>query len=423
MKQNGAARSLQNPNFRLYLVGQGFSQIGMWFQLTAEMWAIVELTGSGVAVGLHSVLRFGPLLLFGIPGSLFSGRFNRRKFFITTQCLYGVAALTLAIAAFVWSVNLQLIYTVVFIQGFINVFDNPVRRSFVRDMVSDDELPNALSLNSSMEVLTRTIGPAIGGVLVVAIGAPWCFLFNAISFTAVITSLTLMDTSKLRPDHRLGSEPGQLRAGFRYAWDNRRIRRTLVMSVVVFVFAWNWQVILPVYASRVLGGDADVYGLLVGLLGVGAFIGTLVVARVHAITGRYFRVVCTLLTTALLITALAPSLPFAIAGLALLGATGTAFQIGAQTRLQLESDDAMIGRIFALYAVTSVGAKPLSGLLAGTVIDAGSPRLAFGVGAAAVGALATYLIISRAARAAAVDKPAVQKPSDTSVDPAAVEIV
>jgi MFS family permease len=292
---------LRNRNFRLYLAGQGLSQFGTWFQLTAEIWLIVEITGSGKAVGLHSVLRFGPLLLFGIPGSLFSGRFARRRFLVATQSVYGVAALVLTVASFVWSPTLGLIYAMVGVQGLVNAIDNPVKRSFIRDMVTDEELSNALSLNSSMEVLTRTIGPAIGGVVIVIVGAPWCFAFNTLSFSAVLTSLCLMDRSKLRPPHRLTNEPGQLRAGFRYAWANRRIRRTLLMSTVVFLFAWNWQVVLPVYSSEVLDGDASVYGLLVGLLGVGAFIATLVVARVRTINGRYFRIVCALLAAALVI--------------------------------------------------------------------------------------------------------------------------
>ena len=401
MSGSGAARSLRNRNFRLYLAGQGLSQFGTWFQLTAEIWVIVEITGSGKAVGLHSVLRFGPLLLFGLPGSLFSGRFARRRFLIATQSVYAVAAVALTVASFVWSVSLALIYVMVGVQGLVNSIDNPVKRSFIRDMVSDDELSNALSLNSSMEVLTRTIGPAIGGVVIVVVGARWCFAFNALSFSAVITSLLLMDRSALRPQHRLTREPGQLRAGFRYAWANRRIRRTLLMSTVVFLFAWNWQVVLPVYSSEVLGGDASVYGLLVGLLGVGAFIATLVVARVRTINGRYFRIVCVLLACALGIAAAAPTLAIAIVGLALLGAAGTSFQIGAVTRLQLESDDIMIGRILALYAVASVGAKPLAGVMAGTVMDAINPRAAFALGSIAVGILVAVLTIGRSFRSVA----------------------
>ena len=207
-----------------------------------------------------------------------------------------------------------------------------------------------------------------------------------------------MDRSKLRTEHKLKREPGQLRAGFEYAWSNRRIRRTLLMSIVVFLFAWNWQVVLPVYATKVLDGDTSVYGLLVGLLGVGAFVGTLVVARVRSITGRFFRIVCAALASSLLIAAVAPSLLVAVAGLALLGAAGTSFQIGAQTRLQLESDDIMIGRILALYAVCSVGAKPLAGLLAGTVMDAFGARAAFALGGVAVGVLVIGLTLGRATR-------------------------
>ena len=139
----GTTRSLHNRNFRLYVVGQGLSQLGSWFQVTAEIWVIVELTGSGTAVALHSVLRFGPLILLGIPGSLFSGRFNRRMFLAASQSVYGLAALTIAVAAFGWSVTLPLIYGTVLVQGLVFSIENPVKRAFLRDMVSGDELPNA----------------------------------------------------------------------------------------------------------------------------------------------------------------------------------------------------------------------------------------------------------------------------------------
>ena len=391
----GTTRSLHNRNFRLYVVGQGLSQLGSWFQVTAEIWVIVELTGSGTAVALHSVLRFGPLILLGIPGSLFSGRFNRRMFLAASQSVYGLAALTIAVAAFAWSVTLPLIYGMVLVQGLVFSIENPVKRAFLRDMVSGDELPNAQSLNSSMEVLSRAIGPAIAGVVIATIGVKWCFAINAVSYTAVLTSLFLMDRAALRPDRRLTREPGQLRAGFEYLWANRRMRRIVLMAVVVSLLAWNWQVVLPIYAVKVLGGDASVYGLLVGLLGAGAFAGTLVVARLTRISGRFFRVVIMLLAAALAIAAASPSLPFAIVGLALLGAAGTAFQIGSLTRLQLESDDLMIGRVLAIFAVVSVGTKPIAALLAGIITDSTSPRVAFAVGAVAMAVTATVLTLRR----------------------------
>jgi MFS family permease len=388
-------RSLRNPNFRLYLTGQGLSQIGTWFQLTTEMWVIFELTGSGKALGVHSILRFGPLMLVGIPGTLFSGRFDRRKFLIATSSFYGLVTLTMAIVGWTWSVSLPLIYIGVFIQGVLFSLYNPVRRAFIRDLTNDANMSNSMSLNSSMEVLTRTIGPALAGIMIVTIGAPWCFALNALSFSAFVTALVLMDTTKLRPAQRMNRESGQIRAGFRYAWSNRRIRRTLAMTTVVFVFIWNWQVILPVYASEELGGDASLYGLLVALLGLGAFIGTLVVARLTTITGRYFRIVSAFLAVALLITATAPSLAFAVLGLALIGAAGTAFQIGAITRLQLECDDLMSTRVLALSSVTSTGAKPVMGILAGSIMDSADSRVAFGVGAAAAACLLLFLTLSR----------------------------
>jgi MFS family permease len=384
----GTWRSLRNRNFLTYLVGQAFSQTGNWFQQTAEIWLILQLTGSGTAVGLASALRFGPLLFFGIPAGLLVDRFDRRRLMLTTQSLYAIATGAMAVAAFAASPSLPFIYAMILVQGCVGAIDNPLRRSIVRDLVSDADLPNAVSLNSTMHTVARSIGPAVAGILIVLVGVPLCFALNSISYAVVLVSLVLLDRRRFRPAIKVPATPGQLREGFRYAWANRRIRRALIMVTVFGLTGLNWNVILPVYSTVTFGGDASQYGLLVGILGVGAMTGGLLVARVTSISGGHFRNVGVLMAVAFGITALAPNLPVAVVGLALLGAAATSFQIFAQTRLQLEADDLYSGRILAIYSVALVGTKPIGGLIVGVIMDtAGGPRVAF----AACGVIAAVM--------------------------------
>lgn len=380
-----AGRSLRNRNFRVFLIGQGLSNTGMWVQQTAELWVILQLTGSGAALGLHSLLRFGPILVFGVYGGLFTDRIDRRKLLIATQGLHTVSTTTLTIAAWLGSASLPLIYGVVLAQGLVNAVDNPLRRGFIRDLSSDEELANAVSLNGTMGTVTRTIGPAIGGLLITAFGVEWCFGINAVSYVAVLASLFMIDRGALRPFQPVLRGPGQLREGFRYALGSDWIRTTLILVAVLSTFAWNWNVLLPVYATATFGGDASLYGLLQSLLSIGSFVGALAIARVVRPQGRHLIVWGGILAASLAVTATAPVLAVGIAGLVLLGMAGTSFTIAAQARLQINVDDAMSGRIMALFTVGWVGSKPVGGLIGGWIMDAGGPRAAFGVGGVMVG--------------------------------------
>src|SRR5690606_27029906 len=178
--------ALRNRNIRRYLIGQSFSLTGHWMQATAEAWLILELTGSGTALGVHSLIRFGPVLVFGVHGGLLTDRMERLK--ITP----GLSALSaMALVAIVLSGNPSVIavYAVGFFQGFVNAVDNPLRRGFIRDMSSDRERPNSVALNSTLATVYRTVGPALGGMTIAAFGTLWCFAANAVSYIAVFISL------------------------------------------------------------------------------------------------------------------------------------------------------------------------------------------------------------------------------------------
>jgi MFS family permease len=377
--------SLSNRNFRKYAIGQGVSQAGQWVQFVAEVWIILELSDSGIALGIHSILRFAPILFVGAFTGIIGDRFSRIRVLIITQSLHTISTTTLAIVVWFTTPTLILIYGIVLTQGLINAVDNPVRRSFIRDLTTDEELPNAVSLHSSIGTVTRGIGPVIAGTLIVTVGIAWCFAINAASYVAVLVSLIIIDRKKLRESHAAPAGKGQIRAGFRYAKAGRTIRVTLIMSAVMGISAWQWNVILPVYATEEFGGNAQLFGYLVFAFSLGSFMGAVYTARLARHGGHHLRVTGALLAVALTIVAVAPVLPVAFAGLWLLGGAGASFIIGAQSRLQLAVEDEMTTRVMALYSVAFTGSKPIGGIIAGLVIDVSGSRAALALGAVMAG--------------------------------------
>jgi MFS family permease len=376
--------SLDNRNFRLFLYGTAVSQAGSWLQLTAELWAIVELTHSGTAVGLHSVLRFGPLVLFGLYGGVISDRVNRRKLLFTTQLILAVAAAAIAIAWGLGQRNLLLIYAVVLVQGLVTAVDNPLRRSFIRDMVDDARLSNAIGIEGAISTISRTVGPAIAGILITTLGVGWCFSLNAASYIAVLASVVLLDSSKLRQGEPVPRSRGQIREGLRYALRSPPIRQTLLLSAVVGAFGWNWQTLLPLYSADDLGGDARQFGLLVAVLSIGALVGAVLTGRMERPGRRALNVACFVLAGALAATAFAPNLPCAFAAVAAIGLTGTVVNIASQSRLQLIVSDDMAGRLMALYSICWLGTRPVGGAVGGWLTDWIGARGAFFAGALAI---------------------------------------
>lgn len=396
------SRSLRSRNFRVYLLGQAPSFLGLWMQETAELWVILRITDSGAALGLHSVLRFGPLLVFGLYGGLLSDRMDRRRLITLTQAGQALATGCLAVAAWGGDPPLLLIYGAVLAQGVINAIDNPLRRAFVRDLVDDDSLANAVGLHSTVATVARTVGPAFAGLLIAAGAESWCFAFNSLSYVLVVVSLQFLDSSRMRPPSLVTRSRGQVRAALRYAWNCRPIRTTLPLSIMVSIFAFNWSTIVPVYATEDLGGDANLYGSLVSLLSVGAVLGALLTARQSHVSGRFLSGGVLLTAGALGVVTVAPSLPVVATGLIALGMATTVVAVAAQARLLVNVDGEMSGRILSLYSVGFVGLRPVGGVIAGLLIDLHGARLAFAVGAVIITATVTASTVEewRHARAA-----------------------
>jgi MFS family permease len=210
-------KSLQNPNYRIWAAGALVSNIGSWMQRTAQDWIVLtELTDrNATAVGIVMGLQFGPqILLLPLTGFV-ADHMDRRKVLLCTQGAMGVLALGLGLLVVSGLVQLWHVYIFAFLLGCAAAFDSPARQTFVAELVDERDLPNAVGLNSTSFNAARMIGPAAAGALIAGVGSGWVFLINALSFVAVLGSLTLLRADKLRPNARSARARGSRLEGFR----------------------------------------------------------------------------------------------------------------------------------------------------------------------------------------------------------------
>jgi MFS family permease len=291
----------------------------------------------------------------------------------------------------------------------VTSIDQPTRQSFFAEMVEARDLPNAVSLNSAVMTGTRIVGPALAGALIAGVGMEWCFLINAVSYLAVIAGLLAMRRDELRPQ-RAPREAGAIREGLRYVWSTGELRRPIVLMSVLFLFSFNYQVLLPLFAERTFSGDAGTLALLVSATGVGSLVGALVVAGRPNPTERRLALSAVVVGFVTALVALAPTLSVAVASMPALGAASIVFFITANSTLQLTSRPQMRGRVMALYGIVFLGSTPIGGPIAGAVGEHLGARVGLasgGIVAVAAGAAALWLLSRRRVAAAIeLDRPA-----------------
>ena len=383
--------SLAVPNYRRYFAGLVVSLSGNWMQTVAEMWLVLRLTGSGVALGLTAALQFAPILLAGAYGGLLADRLPKRRLLLITQAAMAVPAAALWALTVTGSVQLWMVYALVLVRGAVNAVDNPTRQSFVVELVGPDRVVNAVSLNSVIVHTARIVGPAIAGVLIATLGVGACFGLNALSFGATIVALARMDPAALHTAviSAATRSPGQIRSALRYVRATPELAIPLGAMAVVGTLAFNFQVLLPLMARFTFHGTASTYAALTTAMGVGSVLAALV-AGARGRTGAALVSGSALaFGLALLGAAAAPGLTLELVALVFLGGASVTFAAGVNSSLQLAVAPAMRGRVMALYSVVFLGSTPIGGPLAGWLASVAGPR--WGLAAGGVAALAAGL--------------------------------
>ncbi|NYG97805.1 MFS transporter [Schumannella luteola] len=377
-------RSLGVANYRLWFGGAMVSNVGTWMQRTAQDWIVLtKLTDhDAAAVGVTMALQFGPQLLLVPVSGLIADRFDRRRLLFVTQALMGLLALGLGLITVFGVAQLWMVYSFAFGLGVVAAIDAPARQTFVSELVGDDQLPNAVALNSASFNGARMIGPAVAGVLIALIGSGWVFLLNAGTFAATLLAIALLRTDQLRPAKRAAARRGQIRDGFRYVRGRPDILVVFAMIFLVGTFGLNFPIFTSTMASVEFGAGADAFGLLSSILAIGSVTGALLSARRDRPRLRYaviaslgFGVTCT-------VAALMPNYWAFAAVLITVGLSSITLMTSANAYVQTTTSPIMRGRVMALYMAIFAGGTPIGAPLVGWVANAFGPRWALGVAAA-----------------------------------------
>ncbi len=391
--------SLQIPNFRRYFTGQLVSLSGNWMQMIAEMWVILSLTGSGLAVGITTALQFLPMLIFGAWGGLIADRVPKRRLLLLTQGLHMIAPLTMFALSAEGALVPWMVFSLVFVRGCVNAVDYPTRQAFVMEMVGSDRVVNAVSLNSVLVHSARVVGPAFAGVLIATVGVEPCFALNAASFAFMIWVLAGLDTERLQPSATVPREPGAVRAGLAYVRREPELWIPLALMAIVGTLGYNFQVVLPLLARFTFHGGPSTYAVLVAAMGIGAIIGALINGARGSVTPMLLVGASLMFGVIALLAAGAPSIALEIAALAPLGAATVTLAASINSSLQLASQPNMRGRVMALYSIVFLGSTPIGGPLSGWLSQAIDPRAALVMAGVAgiAGALVARIAFDRVA--------------------------
>ena len=380
----GVFRSLRRFNYRVWTGGALVSNVGTWVQRTAQDWLVfTQLTHHDAsAVGLVTAMQFGPqLLLLPWTGSA-ADHMNQRRLLVATQAAMAGLALALGILTISGVIRLWHVYAFALLFGGVAAFDAPVRQTFIAELVGEEDLHNAVALNSTSFNAARMVGPAVSGVVIAATGTGWAFLINGISFVAVLISLALLRLPELRPNARAHRGKGSFIEGLRYVWGRPDLRAILVMLFLIGTFGLNFPIFISTMAIGIFHLDARGYGLLSSIMAIGTVAGALLGAGRDRPSFDFLVGGACAFGLGCASAALAPNAwSFAIA-LIVIGVAILTFTNTTNSLMQLSTEPAMRGRVMALRVGIALGAAPIGAPIVGWVANHLGGRPALGIGAA-----------------------------------------
>ena len=391
-------RSLAVRNYRIYASGQLVANVGVWMQRVAQDWLVLTLShGSGVALGVTVGLQFLPMLLFSLWGGTLADRFPRRSLLLVTASAMGLLAFSLGVVVLTGLATVHLVMAMAFLLGAVAALDSPARQAMVAELVTIDDLPNAVALNSASFNLGRVLGPATAGLLIAAAGPGWVFVVNAFAYLAVVVALLGLEPRTLRvPDHAPGERPS-LREGLRYVWARPDMLLVLVTAFFVGTFGLNYQLTIALMTTQVFGLGAAAFGMASTVLAVGSLSGSLLAARRGAPPLRLVVGAAGAFGAAAVVASLMPSYLFFLAMLPLVGVAVLTLLNAMQSYLQLHSDPGVRGRVMGVYLLVFMGGTPLGSPLVGWIGQAWGPRWSIALGGllSVAGALGAAAALAR----------------------------
>ena len=357
------------------------STIGTWMQNTAQPWLAYSLTKSALLLSVVSALQFVPALLFSLFAGVLIDRLPKKRMLIITQSLSLV--ITFAVWLLVRSGKIQYWHLLISatLLGFVNTLDMPLRQSFVVEMVGHDDLMNAIALNSLTFNVARMIGPSLAGILMGSFGVSACFLINSLSFGAVLISLCFIHPVACAVPEQTERQGvfASISEGLRYIFKNETLFTTLLFMTVVSIFALNYGVTIPVFATQILGLAETGYGFLMSALGAGALLGALLVAALSKNGPRRFILFFLPALTGLILILIGNTSSFATSALSVAvgGFLFVAYLSTANSNLQIHTADRFRGRVMSVYSLVVAGSSPIGNLFVGAMDNFYGARMGF----------------------------------------------
>lgn len=346
----------------------------------AQSWLVLQLTGSGTALGIVGALQYLPILLLWPYSGVLVDRFSRRKILYFTQAISGLLALILGILVLTGLIKVWMIYLLALCLGLVNTIDIPASQNFSLEMVGKDKLQNAVSLDATLKSLARAVGPAIAGVLLLTLGVGLCFIVNAISYIAVLVALFMMKEKEMYPSALVPAKKGQIMEGLRYVKSNPLIRDTLILIAIIGTFSCEFSVVIPLLAKFTFAGGVKIYTLLTVVFGIGSMLGGFFAASRKRTAPHILINASLLFGLALFLVALSPNLITASIFLAVAGAISIFWISLATVTLQLESAPEMRGRVLSLYAVAYFGLVAVGAPIIGWICEIAGARWGLATG-------------------------------------------
>jgi len=375
-------QALRIRNFRIFFVGEVVSTVGSWMQMLAQAWLVLQLTGSGEALGVTMALQTLPILVVGAWAGVVADRVDNRRLLVATSLAGTAQAIAVGVMQATGSITIHWIYFFAFVLGVVTAFDRPTMQAMNYELAGPDDLPSAIGIASTINSGGRLLGPALAGILIGTAGLAPVFFLNALTFAAVVVAVALIRPQEMfaRTAHLTRV---RLRDGLSYVWRHPTLRLTMAVMAVVGTFAYNFAIIVPSMIRFEFHASPIALGVVQAVGGVGSVIGGLVAGSFYRPTVRLLGLVAAVFGAFIALSALAPGLAlFALLWLPL-GISSAVFSTVDQTVLQRSSAPEFQGRVMSLFTIAWMGTTPIGGLIAGAVIDTWSARAALGLGATA----------------------------------------
>ena len=407
INESGNWRSFRHRNYRILFAANAVSNIGTWAQRIAQDWLVLELTNKGSYLGLVTALQFAPFIFFSLHGGALADRFNKRKVLIWTNIAGGLSAGVLGVLVLTNVVNILHVCILALMLGISSAVDGPVRQAFTSEVVGEDDVSNAVSLNSANFNAGRLIGPAVSGLLIAAFDTGPSFILNAASYVFVIVALLVLKEESFF--YRSTSQAmTSVSEGLRYAKARPDIYVVLLIVFFMSTFGLNFQIFNALMATQAFNRGPASYGLLGTFMAIGSLSGALLSTRLERFRSVRFIIGASIVfSICVIVISFMPTFATYAIFLPLCGLSALTTLVNANSYVQVNSDPAIRGRVLGIYLLIFMGGAPFGSSLIGVFSDAFGIRET--VAGCGVISLVSVFIIG------AIFKEKVHTPQDTTV--------